>query len=810
MRDRPGRWWRIALRLLLGAIAALVVVAAVGGFWLRAQVRGSLPVVDGEVVIRGLSAPVLIERDSLGVVTIRGATRLDVARATGFVHAQERFFQMDLSRRRAAGELAELFGPAALPADRALRIHQFRARARRIVAAASAADRALMEAYAAGVNAGLASLKNAPFEYLVLRSDPAPWRPEDAILVVFAMYVQLQDENGSRESVYGVMHDLLPEPLYEFLAPRGTEWDAPVVGEPFRTPAIPGPEVWDLRAQPTTTVELQAPQMRWSEGVADEVAGSNNWAVAGSHTTDGRAILANDMHLAIRVPNTWYRASLVYRDDRGRERRITGVTLPGAPVVVVGSNGAVAWGFTNSYGDWSDLVVLEPAPGDSDAYLTPEGPRRFEHHREVVHVKGREDEVLDVVTTLWGPVVDRDHRGRRRALRWVAHDPEAVNLGLLRLEKASSVEQALELANRTGVPAQNFVVADSAGHIGWTILGPIPRRFGFDGRLPTSWADGSHGWAGYLSPAEYPRIVDPPGGRIWTANARVVSGPMLAKLGDGGYALGARARQIRDDLFAVDKAREGDMLRIQLDDRARFLQRWHDLLLQILTPEAVAADPRRAEFRRLVEEWGGRAAVGSAGYRMVRAFRIFLSREVFGVLTAACRAADSRFSYGWVPQREGPLWRLVSEQPAHLLDPRFRSWQELFLAVVDSTIDRFVRDGSSLAAHTWGERNTTEIRHPLSRFIPGVSRWLDMPRLQLPGDSNMPRVQGPASGASERLVVSPGHEEDGLFHMPCGQSGHPLSPYYRKGHLAWAYGEPRPFLPGPAEHVVRLVPGEGE
>ncbi len=214
------------------------------------------------------------------------------------------------------------------------------------------------------------------------------------------------------------------------------------------------------------------------------------------------------------------------------------------------------------------------------------------------------------MSTVWGPVIDHDHQKRPRAIRWVAHDTEGVNMGLLEVEGATTMEEAMRLANLAGSPHQNFVIADDQGRIGWTIMGRIPRRVGFDGRLPTSWADGSHRWEGYLAPEEYPRIIEPESGRIWTANARVVSGDMLAKLGDGGYDFGARAQQIRDDLLATEKASEADMLRIQLDDRAVFLERWRELLLETLGDEAVAADaaPRRAARagRRLGRTCGGR------------------------------------------------------------------------------------------------------------------------------------------------------------------------------------------------------------
>jgi len=514
------------------------------------------------------------------------------------------------------------------------------------------------------------------------------------------------------------------------------------------------------------------------------------------------------MHLGIRVPNTWYRASIVRPDGAGGEIRMTGVSLPGTPAVAVGSNGHVAWGFTNSYGDWSDLILLDVDPKDPEVYRTPEGPRRFETVDEVIAVKGGEPVHLKVRETIWGPVLDKDHRGRLRALAWTAHRPEAVNMAMADLETARTLEEAMTVANRSGAPAQNFVVADASGRVGWTIFGRIPRRAGFDGRVPTSWADGSHRWDGWLSPEEAPRVIGPPSGRVWTANARVVDGDLLAKVGDGGYAFGARARQIRDRLLALEKATPRDLLAIQLDDQALFLEHWRKLLLQVLTPEAIAADPRRGELRRLVETtWTGHASIDSVAYRQVRFWRGYVLEQVLTPITARLEKADERF-HPVQPQSEGAVWALITARPAHLLDPQFRTWDEELLAAVDATLDYSKKAGleGGLEKRTWGERNTTRIRHPLSGALPFVGRWIDAPPRPLPGDQDMPRVQGAGFGASERLVVSPGREQEGFFHMPVGQSGHPMSPYYLAGHKAWEEGTPTPFLPGPAEHTLKLVP----
>jgi penicillin amidase len=248
------------------------------------------------------------------------------------------------------------------------------------------------------------------------------------------------------------------------------------------------------------------------------------------------------------------------------------------------------------------------------------------------------------------------------------------------------------------------------------------------------------------------------------------------------------------------------MLKIQLDDRALFLERWRDLLVRTLDAGAVAGKPHRAELRALAEGWGGRASIESAGYRLVRAFRLEVLKDALSPLVAPAEKADSRFEIWRIPRTEGPLWTLVTERPAHLLDPRYAGWDNLLLRAADAVIEEHAALGPRLGERTWGERNTTRIRHPLSRAVPSLGWLLDMPAEPLPGDSNMPRFQSTESGASERLAVSPGREAEGLFHMPDGQSGHPLSPHYRDGHEAWARGDAMPFLPGPAVETLTLVP----
>src|SRR5688500_7692202 len=662
------RWTRV----MAAAAGLLVLSALAGGVWARGQLHGSLPQLDGMQAIRGLSSPVTVTRDALGIPTISGATREDVARATGFLHAQERFFQMDLSRRRAAGELAELVGARALPADIPIRLHRFRAEAHRAAAMMTTADRALLEGYAEGVNSGLAALATPPFEYLLLRQTPQPWRVEDSLLVVLSMFITLQDADGSYEAALSTLHDVLLPSMLVFLVSPGTEWDAPIVGERFNVPAIPGPDVYDLRARRTgkrptgvparpeiaqlPTSNSQLPIVvasvrgaskhglgigSWELGVegGDSALGSNSWVVSGAITADGRPLLANDMHLSVRVPNTWYRASLEWSDpvNPSEPHRLVGLTLPGVPALVTGSNTHVAWGFTNTYADWSDITLLDVAPGYPVRYRTPDAWRELERYDEVIKVAGEADRHVSVEWTIWGPVLGPDHRGRLRAYRWVAHSAEQLATAARPIEDARTVEEAFASANGVGAPGQNVVAADRAGRIGWSIYGSIPRRFGLDGRLPASWADGTVRWDGWLDEAEYPRVLDPATGRIWTANARVVDGEMLKTLGDGSYEVGSRATIIRDRLLAGSRFTSRAMLDIQMDTSGRFLSRWRDLILDTLTSEVIGNRRNRARFRDIVSRtWTGQASADSTAYRLTPMFREEVSDRVIASVLSEC------------------------------------------------------------------------------------------------------------------------------------------------------------------------------
>ncbi|WP_044563639.1 penicillin acylase family protein [Azospirillum sp. B4] len=779
----------------LGGIAGVAVVGIVGaGAWSAWSLNASLPQLEGTAAIPGLGAPVTVERDENGVPTLTGPDRASLIYALGFLHAQERYFQMDLLRRTAAGELSELIGPATVKMDTPHRLHRFRARAKAAVDRAGPEEHAMLAAYAAGVNSGLGALRRAPFEYTLLRQPPKPWALEDTLLVVDAMYFDLQSSDGWDEQRLALAIDQLGPAMANFLYPKGTELDAPLDGSTLPEP--PMPESY------TPAVKMgQAPPQQ--ESLA---RGSNNWAVGGGLTGTGAAMVANDMHLGLRTPNTWYRARLVVKPAGADAptQDLIGVTLPGNPLIVVGSNRHVAWGYTDAYVDTGDVVVLDPVDGDPDRYKSPDGPKTLVKHLEPLCPTSCPS--LMVEDSDWGPVVGTDPQGRKLAYRWVAHDvgAEVMTAGAA-LEQAGSVDEAVAIAHRLPIPNENMMVADTKGNIAWTVVGLVPRRFGHDGTLPTSWADGKAGWNGYLSPAEVPVIANPANGRLWTANTRVVGGDALAKLGFGGYALGGRAGQIRDDLLAKDSFTEKDLLAIQLDDRAPLLDFWQRLMLQALGERV--GDPALAALVAPVESWGGRAAIPSVGYRLVRTFRGAVVDRLYQAYTAPLAGPAGTHANDLISQQaEGPARRLLTAKLPGLVPPGYKSWDALLDAALKDVRDRITQSGGDIAHFTWGERNRLAIRHPLSNVAPVLSPYLDPPSEPVPGDLYQPRVTAPAFGASERLVVSPGHEDTGLFHMPTGQSGHPLSPYYNKGHEDWVQGRPTPLLPGPTRWRMTLEP----
>ncbi|MBG6082445.1 penicillin acylase family protein [Rubrivivax gelatinosus] len=777
------RWLIVAISVVIG-----VATAAALALWLA--LRASLPQLDGSVLVGGaaMSQRATLQRDALGVVAIEASNRRDIAFATGFVHAQERFFQMDLMRRTAAGELAELVGARALGTDRANRPYGFRRLAGVALAGLPPEQATVLRSYVDGVNSGLQHLHARPFEYLLLRSAPREWLAEDSLLVIWSMYLELQGQMHARELARDWLRERSSAAELAALLPSSGPFDIAVDGTPIDEQAQAS-----LGKQPSWLVGQSAAQSASQALGPMPLVGSNAWAVAGSLTGDHGALLENDMHLGLRLPNTWFRLCIDYPQDSAT-LRVAGLSLPGVPAIVAGSNGYIAWGFTNAYVESLKLVPLETAAGDPMRVKTPAGwePVRVRH--ESLLVRGAASEEVAVLESSLGLL--HQAGGRTYAVQWVAQSPGAVDFSLLDLEATRRAVAALEVAKRTGIPAQNFVVADRDGHIGWTIAGALAEPA--TETVPMV----------RLSPSRYPAVLDPVSGRIVSANNRQLArADEYRLLGDGGADMGARASHIARSLAALPRASEQDMLRIALDDRSFYLDRWKARLDRLLDDRAVAGQPRRAELKHLLQtSWTGRADPDGASYRIVRAFMYTLYDEVFGTVDKQLAQLDAHSSYALAnPRWPLVLERLADEQPGGWW-PAGQTWRDAELRSVDQAMKNIAGKSGPLAQATWGQRNVAAIRHPFADLVPGpFAARLSAPPDALAGDDNMPRVSAPEFGQSMRMVVSPGHEERAVLDMPGGQSGHPLSPFFLSTHREWQRGEPMPLLPGPPVHSLVLT-----
>ena len=789
------------LHYSLMTLAALLASAVGAGFL---YLQYSIPPIDGEAVIKQLSAPVTVTSGRHGVPAIVAESRLDAIRALGYVTARDRLFQMDLMRRKNAGRLAEIFGPLAVDSDIRARTYGFHRVAKAVTAKLPPRHRRYLDAYAGGVNRYLELAQSLPFEFTVLGYRPEPWSIQDSILVALGMFDRLTSKSEQEERMLSVMTKTLPPPVVAFLTPDTDSFTDRLTKHaeslrPVRQVPIAALKT-ALAAQTSKTMELAAVQLD------DVLPGSNAWAVGGAKTHDGRAILANDMHLGITVPNIWYRTEMRYGSVHA-----AGVTLPGIPVLIAGSNEHIAWGATNLAGDFLDLVALDLNPDDPDQYRIEGRWQRFDRITEDISVKGAEKRSIEVRTTPWGPVSAEPLLDKPVAIHWTALDADAVNIEMIDLEQAESLEQALNIGNKTGGPQLNFLAVDKNGHIGWTIMGRIPNRYGIDGSVSRSWADGAAGWNGYVDPSELPRQVDPPEGILVSANDRRL-GKQYPHVIGRQFTNGYRAYRITQRLQQLPEFTEQSMFELQLDAESEFYRFYQKLALTVLSPDVIGREPELAELRDFLLAWDGSGNADSLGFALLVQFRKQLAETVFNPFLAACSQADSRFRYSWT-YIDTPLQALLKQKRPELLpDPvSYRNWDDFILGQLQQSLLqlRARYPGKALSELTWGKVNKAQYRHPFSRVFPLVGLLLDMPDDELSGCSYCVRVAGPGFGASERLAVSPAHLDQGILHMPGGQSSHPLSPYYSDQEAYWVKGLPLPLLAGKAEHQWVLTPPIG-
>jgi penicillin amidase len=758
-------------RRLLAAFAAAVVLAGLGFFLL---VRRNVPGRDGGR-IPGLDAPATVELDDRGVATIRAESVGDALRVQGWVVARERMFQLDLLRRSANGRLAELFGRSALPMDRTHRTWGFARVAEAAVPLLPAEERADLEAFAAGVNAYLEAHRGrVGLEFAFLRKGPEPWRPADSVAVLLLMYEQLTNDIEAQAGA--VRLAALPPSVAAFLTPRATADDVVLVPDavPIGPPPLPVADAGAPRELPKAA-RLETPD-------EDGVPGSNAFAISGTLTKSGAAILAGDPHLGLEMPGIW----LPMRFAIGG-RTAEGVALPGLPALTIGRTDLVAWSFTNLESDVQDLYRERIVHGRA---ARGTGFEAVVERTETIRVRGGKDETLVVRSTSNGPLLEGE-----LALRWTALEPGSLrvpNAGFLRASDEAAFLASFDAF--TG-PPQNVVWASASGAIGWRPAGLLPiRRAGTDGTAPYDASDPANAWQGFVPMADLPRVVNPPEGIVVTANQRTI-GTSFGTFVSADWGHPGRARRIRDLLLerktgGVRMTRE-DAEAIQLDVRSETMRRTAAALRAALP----------ADLAKVLDGWDGTADAESPRYLVARAVR---------------RAVRERALKAWgaPPVRwglEGDNWNDLLEAD----DAAFRAAglgaKGAFLegAADDAVAALEERWGKDRAKWRWGDANRLAARHPLGR-LPGLSWLFDPPRPRQAGAPGTPRAASPTFGQSLRLVVDWGAPDETTLVVTFGASGHLGSPHRLDQLACWSAGDPgggatRLSRP-PSGEPIRLVP----
>lgn len=759
-------------------------------------------------VLPALAAPVEIDLDSFDIPTIRAKTLRDAACAQGWIHARERFLQMDLARRESAGELGQLI-PAAIDRDEATVALGLRAIAERAVARLPEEHRALLEAYAAGVNAQLAAAK--PFEYQLLKAECAPWAPVDSMLVQLGMARYL-DGSDRADRARTPLHRAFGEPVAAFLTSSRSALDMTVDARPSPSaPPLPDAAMLDLRPRGAADAAPPPVAAPLPEKPLTQ-PGSNAFAVAGARTRDGRAIVGNDMHLALMAPNLWYRVDLQW--DSGR---LVGLSLPGVPLLVQGTNGHVAWGFTNLTTDLCDLVVVERTAEDPDLHHAPSGPHRLVR-RTVTLGTGASRREVETLATTYGPVVATLPDGRLLALRSPILMDAAIDFGLFDMCAATTLEQALDCARRWQGPPQNVLVASGDGRIGWTISGSLPLRDAPTPRI-LDWREAPP-WRGTVPADAKPTIVDPASGILTSGNQLpiVPEDALLGVLGSD-EAHGDRAHRLREILAARSDWDESALHDVQLDVRSPRLLRWRDAILAALGADAVPEPSLSA--RRVLAEWDGAVTADSSAPVLLDGVRREMASAFAGWL-----AASEMGERGGLSAREAitalddeALLRALESRAPHLCGASAaedawalaaRDWlaRSARAAIAVEAADTGALGGDSPRFVTRGERNRLSMRHPAADSLGAAARIAAMPNAPLPGHPTTVRVQTPTFGASQRSSVSPSHLDSGVLVTPGGQSGLPTSPHFRDLHRPWQDGRPFPLLPGASRRRIVCSPSE--
>ena len=783
--------------LVLATLLLLAVGAAVVAYW--AVFRRPLPRTSGTLSAPSLAAPARISRDRDGVPHVTAESWPDLAYAVGFAHGQDRFWQMELQRRVAAGRLSEVIGPGGLASDRLMRklgLHRV-SEAEWHVTHAAGDIRRILTAYTDGVNAAIGD-RPLPAEFSVLRHRPGPWTPEDSLavgrLLSFSQAANWEAQLGRVRLLREVGAELTAEidPGY----PAGD----PLVLEPGATAPELGGELLDqLRA----TDELL--------GLSAWAAASNTWVVSAAHTTTGAPILASDPHGAISLPSPWYQVHLQLPDEE-----LAGVTLVGAPFVLLGHNRRIAWGLANANVSIQDLYVER---------FNPNNPLQFDdagrwqdavRFREVIRVKGAEPVIEDVVVTRRGPVVSSALPGRQPplSLRWVALDSEIDSIGwALRLNRAGDWKSFRAAVGACASPALTVSYADVDGNIGCRLSGFIPLRRPGAGRLPSMGWDRADEWQGFVAFEDVPEVFNPPSGVVIAANNLVsATGPVLAGEPSPGY----RATRIAEMLASAGRTGVDDHVAIQMDVLSLPAVQLRALVLDRLDrPGAVPAEPGLLAALGLLREWDCRMDGSSAAALLYWKLQLHLAHRYLGGAGPAAlhHAAGGAVVVG---SGAGPfLGRFTPVLLRGLAEGRPRAGAPPDLDASDALLAECLLEAAAelRAAYgeptrwRWGEFRQVAFDHPLATALPVLRPLFSRGPFPTRGETHTihqaggapPPMRGPSWAPFYRAVYDLADWSRSRAGYPPGQSGHPASPHYADMTADWLAGGSRPLMFGPLD-----------
>ncbi|HSB75968.1 MAG TPA: penicillin acylase family protein, partial [Terriglobales bacterium] len=762
---------RRLLRRLAGAALLLALAILALAAWGYRTATGARPQLDGSVSVPGLSAPVAVTRDEHGVPTIEAANLEDLFLAQGYVTAQDRLWEMDMTRRYAAGAMAEVLGRKWINHDRAQRILGLEARAEKATQELSERDRGYLEAYARGVNAFIAQQGDRlPLEFRILRYSPRPWTAVDSLVIEANMIEELNHYSArvalEREKILAKLGPELTADLY----PNSSWRDHPPGQDTQKMSALP-PQPEESAPQAASSL----PQTSLPEFDPRPELGSNDWVVSGAHTASGKPLLSNDPHLGHQMPGLWYEAHLVNGDFN-----VAGVTLPGAPTVILGHNQRIAWGFTN-IGPTVEDVFIENF-NDRGQYQTPQGWKEPEHRREVIHVKGMPDVSFDVLATRHGPIISELIPGEKRklALEWTLYTPKALALPFVDVDAAQSWDEFRRAFSTWVAPGQNVVYADVDGNIGYQATGRVPIRAAGDGSLPVAGADDAHEWKGYVPFDKLPSVFNPPSGILATANGRITSEKYPYSL-SVEWGPPYRTERIYKVLEAEKKFTPAEMLALQTDVYSAFDHFCAERFVYALD-QVKGLAPQAREARELMRKWDGRMLADSAAAAVESSAREELYRLLLEPKLGAAPADEgeeaglSWKTYEWFMR---PVWleNVLLYQPARWLPPKFRNYDELLAAAVNAAM---ARPGvpADVANWHWGELNPVEINHPIFGAVPILRHWAGPGRHPQSGDSYTVKAVGRHFGPSERTTVDLADLDHSTLNIVTGQSGNLFSPYY--------------------------------